>query len=595
MRHQLLIFLTCLFTLNTLPLFAQQKLKFQVASFKQDPLDLSARSEEHKKLDSSGSLYAIVKVKSDSENDALNSYIFDFGLMRSMVEEHDDLQEIWIYVQKNAKRVTIKREGYVTVSNYDLKTTIEAGGTYRMMLSVSTPVVYNQMVMFRVQPITSKAFIMVKGEQNVQEEVFGQIDETGAVAKGLPFGTYSYRVAAENYYSSEGSFTLNNQTENHVEDVVLRANFATVTLNVDADADIYVDGERRGTRSWTGALKAGSHQVECRQDKHRSTTHNIIVSENESPTISLTPPTPITGILAITSNPLGASLEIDGKNYGQTPKNVTNLLIGQHSVQLIRKNNKSKAQVVEIFENQTTNLQVDLTKPDNLTAINVDQEKETNTAIKEDPTIIPAIRRKKLTPWTIRFGVGLSALVGGEVPDGFDNSNLLVGKWGVEYSTDFLFQNFCLIPSLDVIIKGGRQKYTDSNTSYGLTFNYNAEYKIYFVNTQISMLGAYYIHPSWRIKAGPYISYALDGKLMEDYSAECPEAQYSDSDSQSWDVFEDGSTYKRFDAGLVIGLDYLALRHWAFGLEYQRGFVQLYDNDNAPYHSAFYASIGYRF
>ena len=60
------------------------QLKFHVASFGEDQFDLAARDERFKKIDGSGSLYAIIKVSGDD----LKEYMFDFGNMNHLVEEH---------------------------------------------------------------------------------------------------------------------------------------------------------------------------------------------------------------------------------------------------------------------------------------------------------------------------------------------------------------------------------------------------------------------------------------------------------------------------------------------------------------------------
>ena len=349
----------CLF--NVLSSSAQQLQRFSVAEFVQDPMDLTARNDQYKRTDDDGKLYSIIKVKSNSADDDLQAYRFDFGLMNSFVVHHPEAEELWVYVQKNAKTVSISREGYISVNKYDLRTTIDAGRTYKMLLSVSGPQVYLQMVLFRVKPTTAKAVVMVKSEhQNAVEEMFGIVDENGAVAKSLPFGSYTYRVAAENFYQSEGRFTLNNQEENHVEEVTLRGNFGNITLKVESDAVIYVDGERKGTRSWTGALKAGSHQVECRQTNHKPSLQAITIADNETRTIALPRPTPITGSLSITSHPLGAKIKIDGQDYGQTPKNITGLIVGKHTVELTSLDHEDAKQDFEIQENQTTQIEANL-------------------------------------------------------------------------------------------------------------------------------------------------------------------------------------------------------------------------------------------
>ena len=339
--------------------FAQQKLKFSVADFDYDAFDTTAKDDRYKKVDGSGSLYAIIKVSSASPDENQREYNFNFGNMNSFVENHDD--QLWVYVQKNAKMVTISRNGYTTLRNYDLHTTIEAGKTYKMVLSAQGPVVYTQMLMFKVSPADSKAVVMIREEgSNSEGKMLGIADASGVVAKNMPFGTYTYRVVSEDYNSSEGRITLNNQEETHQEEVTLRPRFSQITLTVNDNAEIYVNGERKGSGSWTGRLNAGMYQVECRCQNHRSSTQSITVEENTPRTIELTPPTPIVGTLSVISSPVGASIQIDGKDYGKTPRNITGLLIGRHEVTLNLDGYDETRATAEVKENETSELNLSL-------------------------------------------------------------------------------------------------------------------------------------------------------------------------------------------------------------------------------------------
>ena len=195
--------------------------------------------------------------------------------------------------------------------------------------------------------------------EGAPEEIFGTTDATGAVAKSLEYGTYSYKVLADNYHMSEGRFTLNDKSNTHIEDIELKPNYSDITLNVDADADIYVNGEKKGTRQWSGALKAGNYQIECHQVNHRPSHQYLTVTENDNRTINLAAPEPILGTVAVVSNPLGADIIIDGKNYGTTPRNLE-LLIGNHNLILSKENYKTEKQIIEVKEKLTTNVETTL-------------------------------------------------------------------------------------------------------------------------------------------------------------------------------------------------------------------------------------------
>ncbi len=342
-------------------LLSQPLLKFSVESFGLNQLDMTAQNDKYKKIDGSGSLYAIIKVTSATPDDDLREYLFDFGFLNHKVEEHE--RELWLYVQRNAKHVTIQRKGYETVSKYDLKTTIQAGRTYEMRLLASAPKVYTQMVLFSVTPRDSRAVVTVQGSaDDATEEMLGTVDANGTIAKNLPWGSYTYKVIAEGYYPTDGRFTLADGSATHNEAINLRARFSQATLTVNADADIYVNNELKGRRTWTGRLNAGVYQVECRQPSHKPSSQTIKVEENSPLTVELPAPIPITGTLSMITEPLGAKIIIDGTDYGKTPCNIGELLVGSHTVVFACSGYDDSQHTVTVKDGEVTNLNVQMKK-----------------------------------------------------------------------------------------------------------------------------------------------------------------------------------------------------------------------------------------
>ena len=340
-----------------LSLFAQSKPTFRVASFAKDPTRTTAISDEYKKKDKSQHLYSIIHVTSNNPGDDLSAYRFEFAQVSEFQEIHGN--ELWVYVQMTARQLTITRQGFENV-RYTLPQKIEEGMDYIMQLATSGAV-FTRMVEFHVKPAIEKATVMIKSNKaGAKNEQFGITDASGAVAKSLELGTYSYEVYSDNYHTSQGIITLTRGKDNHIEEVTLKPNFGEVTLKVAGDAEIFLNGQSKGRGSWSGTLKAGNYAVECRQVNHRPSSQYITIAENDTSTFTLNPPIPITGTLAVITKPLGASITIDGKDYGKSPRNIDGLIIGQHTVTLNLKNHKPEARAVEIKENQTTNLDVQL-------------------------------------------------------------------------------------------------------------------------------------------------------------------------------------------------------------------------------------------
>ncbi|MBP5771620.1 MAG: PEGA domain-containing protein [Bacteroidaceae bacterium] len=433
MRKIICIFFAAL--LGTLSLSAQQLLKFSVASFQLDPFDQTALNPEFEKIDGSGYRYAIIKVTSDNPDDKLSAFLFNFFSLRHEVREHNG--ELWVYVQKNAKRVTITRPGYMAVNRYDLGTAIQEGKVYTMQLSVQTPEVKHRILQFKVTPPDVAALVKVKREDSDGDyELWGTVDASGGIARRLETGIYEYEVTAEHFDPTPGRVVLTYAEDNLVEEVPLlpnfgylevadengiagaqiyvndkligtvpytkkdrwdvredyrimiskgelyktfngtfsikkgettrltpklESNFAETTITVADNAEIFIEGESRGRGKWVGPLKAGTYNVECRlDDQHRPTRRQITVKPNLSETFQLDVPTPIVGSIFVNSKPLGATIQLDGKEVGNTPKEVREVLIGTHTVRVIHDGYRVEQQTVKVEEGKTAELDIQL-------------------------------------------------------------------------------------------------------------------------------------------------------------------------------------------------------------------------------------------
>ena len=150
----------------------------------------------------------------------------------------------------------------------------------------------------------------------------------------LKSGQHNVKIAKELYETYNQVVTVRDNETTQVTPT-LTANFAHVTLQVDADAEIWVNDERKGVRSWSGDLESGSYKIECKMENHEPTSmKKEITSQMNGDVIRLNAPRPIYGSLVVESTPDMAELFIDGKSYGETPKLIPEILIGQHDIRL---------------------------------------------------------------------------------------------------------------------------------------------------------------------------------------------------------------------------------------------------------------------
>ena len=190
-------------------------------------------------------------------------------------------------------------------------------------------------------------------EQGAKVYVDGKyIGESPIKTDKLASGTHTVRVMKEMFKMKEQSFTINDgQTTN--ANITMEANFVNVTINTDSDADIYVDGDYKGKGRWTGNLSDGLHNVEARKQNHKPTAKTLDLVLGATQTITLDAPQPINGSIDVNSSPMGATIYIDGKSYGETPNYINNVLIGTHELKLEKQGCTTITKSITIKENET--------------------------------------------------------------------------------------------------------------------------------------------------------------------------------------------------------------------------------------------------
>ena len=344
-----------------------------VASFKLLESDLTANTAGTMEQDQNGEVAALIKVVTTQ-----TGFTFDGGTL-GIVKTKQTPGEIWVYVPRGSKKITIKHPQLGVLRDYFYPQTIEPARTYEMTLitgSVQTivkPARNSQYVVFRLTP------------PNAIVELDGNLLQTvdGTATKLMKLGSYDYRIQAPDYFPEVGKVNVNNPDNKVVVDVKLKPNFASVVVNVENDAEIWINGEKKGNGKWNGNLGEGTYDFEAKKQGHRSTfaSKDIIVT-SEPQIIILQTPTPIYGGADINSNPAMADIYIDGEKKGQTPQIIPNLLVGSHQLRIVKEGYEEANTTMTIKENETISELVNL-KEKNSTSVSSSQISEMALAAYE--------------------------------------------------------------------------------------------------------------------------------------------------------------------------------------------------------------------
>lgn len=181
-------------------------------------------------------------------------------------------------------------------------------------------------------------------------------------SEALKSGTHALRITKKMYNTYTETVTV---TDNETTRMApsLDADFAEVTLKVDADAEIYVNDEYKGVRTWTGPLGSGSYKIECKQTGcENSLTTQEITTKMSNKTINLPVPRPIYGSLMVESKPNFCKLYIDGRDMGTTPKSIPEILVGTHEIRLTKEGYDDYVETMTVTKGESKQVKASLSK-----------------------------------------------------------------------------------------------------------------------------------------------------------------------------------------------------------------------------------------
>lgn len=174
----------------------------------------------------------------------------------------------------------------------------------------------------------------------------------------IPSGKHQMQIVSPRYAPYSRVIEITDGTNTSVN-ATLDARFANVTINTLPGASISINGQTKGSSSYSENLDEGIYDIEVSLDNHRSANRQIEVVANQPQTITLKP-TPIYGSLDIISEPMYANVTINGKSYGDTPLSIDPILIGTYDVLISKQGCASVTKRVTITEGASTTVEVTL-------------------------------------------------------------------------------------------------------------------------------------------------------------------------------------------------------------------------------------------
>ena len=325
-----------------------------VTSFELDEMDLAAITPDTKVIDQNGETCALIRIQTKAKG-----FVFDVGMLGVTKTDDNRVGEVWVYVPRGVKYMTIRHAQFDAIERYRFPVSIEQGRTYVMRLATAKVhtiieeddgLTYFTLI---VQP--ANATVSVDGELN-------SLDADGSLVLRLPRGSHSYAIQAPGYEPQEATFTLG--VEKMTREISLESVMATLDVSCATQgASIYVNDQLRSSDSrWTGTLKAGSYLVEARKDGYYGARETVALAQKEKRSVSLPELTARIGSINVNYKPVNSEVWVDGKRLGTAPDVFKGVIIGSRKVTIKKDGYVTKELTADVKEGETAVLDGTLEK-----------------------------------------------------------------------------------------------------------------------------------------------------------------------------------------------------------------------------------------
>ncbi|MCI6461408.1 MAG: formylglycine-generating enzyme family protein [Prevotella sp.] len=333
-----------LLLLTSLTIYSQG---IAVEKFEAAPEDLTANLQGTQVLDQNGDVCALIRIQTTQKG-----FVFDVGVLGITKTDDNKVGEIWVYVPKGVKRITIRHPQLGSLVNYPFPIEIQGARTYRMYLTtgqVHTIIEQDDgMTYFALNVTPAKALVMIDG-------VMQPLDDDGALTLRLARGPHTLAIQAPGYDAYSTTFDLGK--ERMAKEVALVSALAQLTLKCSTPGvGLYVNDQFKANGSWNGELMPGVYLLEARKEGHYTQKQSVTLAAKEKKTIDLPALTARTGNLDVNYKPINCEVYLDGTRLGVSPDMFKNIIIGKHKIKISKAGYTTKEVTIDISEGQTATL-----------------------------------------------------------------------------------------------------------------------------------------------------------------------------------------------------------------------------------------------
>lgn len=262
--------------LLVVPHSATAQNKIQVTSFQRMETDITARITAPQR-DQNGEICALIRIVTTEKD-----FMFEPDALGIVARENKP-GEIWLYVPRGVRRISIMHEKYGVLRNYFYPDLIEKATVYEMELSAGDEAkemaVDTNMQLVVMRPEPAIADIYVDDEKMPTEK--------GLFTATMKKGTHTYRVEAPMYAPEAGIIDLG--SEQKIMSVALKPRFGYLEVFSlpEQDAKVYIDNELAGETPYkSDRMPLKDYQVRVEKEFFFTMDSTIVITAGETSSLT---------------------------------------------------------------------------------------------------------------------------------------------------------------------------------------------------------------------------------------------------------------------------------------------------------------------
>jgi cysteine-rich repeat protein len=183
---------------------------------------------------------------------------------------------------------------------------------------------------------------------------------TPIIVKNVTKGSHGIRLFKSGYLSYNSIVTVNSGQETTINENLTVVPGSINAKSTPSGARVYLNGTLKGVTNTTITdVAPGSYLVKMSKQDYKSYEKNITITSGQV-TIVSSILTILPGLINATSNPTGATVYLDNVYKGTTPKNITGISPGNHTLKFTKTDYFNYTTSVDVFAGTAKNLDVTL-------------------------------------------------------------------------------------------------------------------------------------------------------------------------------------------------------------------------------------------